>query len=94
MYLVVTQVEIPLKPDISRSPPMNAIPPEDLEITAYNPQPPGGQHVSSPLAVKITHLPSGLTAICANERSQHRNKAIAMDMILGGLTSPHYRGNP
>lgn len=68
------------------------IPSEHLEIETWPPQPIGGQHVGlTPSGVKIVHLPTGLTAICDMERSQHRNKEIAMDMILGGLTSPKYR---
>lgn len=67
------------------------IPQADLIVETYQPTPPGGQHAGVRNGVKITHLPSGLIAICDNARSQHRNKAVAMDMILGGLTSPGYR---
>ena len=51
----------------------------------------GGQHVGTWSGIRVTHLPSGLVAECETERSQHRNKQIALDMIMGGLTSPHYR---
>ena len=64
------------------------IPPPDLLVETYQPHPPGGQHVGVYRGVKITHLPTGLIAICDSERSQHRNKQVAMDMLLGGLTSP------
>jgi protein subunit release factor A len=64
---------------------------EDLKVEALG-RPPGGQHFGMETGVRVTHLPSGLMAECKTERSQHRNKAIALDMILGGLTSPHYRG--
>jgi protein subunit release factor A len=68
------------------------IPPEDLEIAAHNPRPPGGQHVGAgPVGVRVTHLPTGITAIVDWERSQHRNKLIAIDMIEAALTSPHFR---
>ena len=66
--------------------------PEDLKVEASKRDPPGGQHVGTETGVKITHLPTGLTAECKTERSQHRNRSVAMDMILGGLTSPHFRG--
>lgn len=70
------------------------IPEEDLQIEAWSSRLPGGQQVGlTRIGVKITHLPSGLVAHCEVERSQHKNRAIAMDMILGGLTSPHYRGH-
>lgn len=64
--------------------------PDDLRVEVIRPSV-GGQHVGSYPGIKITHIPSGLTALCDTERSQHRNKQIAMDMILGGLTSPSYR---
>ena len=67
------------------------IPDGDLKVEAVR-DPPGGQHVGSRTGVRITHLPTGLIAECETERSQHRNRSIALDMILGGLTSPHYRG--
>jgi protein subunit release factor A len=66
------------------------IPHDELSITVW-PERSGGQQCGVSNGVKIEHLPSGLVAICNTERSQHRNKAIAMDMILGGLTSPAFR---
>lgn len=63
---------------------------EDLKVEALR-HPPGGQHVGVETGVRVTHLPTGLMAECKTERSQHRNRSIAMDMILGGLTSPHFR---
>jgi protein subunit release factor A len=66
------------------------VPAEDLKVELMD-RGKGGQHVGTECGIRVTHLPSGLTAECKTERSQHRNKAIALDMILGGLTSPHYR---
>jgi peptide chain release factor 2 len=66
------------------------IPPPDLQIETYNPNP-GGQQAGVRCGVKITHIPTGLIAICETERSQHRNRQIAHDMLLGGLTSPSFR---
>lgn len=69
------------------------IPAEDLTIEVYPPRQTGGQQVGGMNSgIKITHLPTEMVAICDTERSQHRNRAIALDMIIGGLTSPHYRG--
>ena len=70
---------------------MSGLRDEDLKFEVSRRSPPGGQHVGTETGVKVTHLPTGLIAECRNERSQHRNKAVAMDMILGGLTSPHFR---
>jgi protein subunit release factor A len=71
----------------------NLIPLEELKVETFNPRPPGGQHVlEHNTGVKITHLPTGMVAICACGGSQHRNRKIALDMILGGLTSPHHDG--
>ncbi len=69
------------------------IPGSDLLIERWPVVPVGGQHVGTgPNGVKITHLPTGLVAMCDTERSQHRNRTIALDMIMGGLTSPGFRG--
>ena len=65
----------------------------EWRIEPWPPRQTGGQTVGTgPSGVKVTHEPSGLTAISESERSQHRNRQIAMAMIEGGLTSPHYRG--
>lgn len=63
---------------------------EDLKVEALR-RHPGGQQVGTDSKIRVTHIPSGLVAECETERSQHRNKQIAIDMIVGGLTSPHYR---
>lgn len=67
------------------------IPAEDLIISVLAP-PPGGQYVGVSTGVIVTHLPSGITVTVNTDRSQHRNKLIAIDAIGGALTSPHYRG--
>ena len=64
----------------------------EYEIEIYPPTNLGGQHCGVSNGIKITHIPTGLIAIVNSERSQHRNKQIAMHMIEGGLTSPHFRG--
>jgi protein subunit release factor A len=68
------------------------IDPADLSYEMWPPRDLGGQHVGVSSGVKVTHLPTGLVAICHTERSQHRNKNVAVDMLLGGITSPHFRG--
>ena len=49
---------------------------------------PGGQHAGSPATeIRVTHIPTGLIAQCGACRSQHKNKAIAIEMIEAALTS-------
>lgn len=57
-----------------------------LKIEISNPIPSGGQRAGIiPTGVKITHLPTGLIAICESELSQHKNRNVAMAMIEYGL---------
>ena len=63
----------------------------DLKIETYPVIPPGGQHVSVVRSgVKATHLPTGLIAISGCERSQLKNKNVAMGMIEYGLAIINY----
>ena len=71
---------------------MSGIPPSDLEFSFFRSSGPGGQKKNTTdSAVRVRHIPTGLVVVSTSSRSQHQNKALAVEELERRLAALRHR---
>jgi protein subunit release factor A len=68
---------------------------EDCEVTTFRASGPGGQHRNRrESAVRLRHIPTGIVVVATERRSQHQNKAVALERLAARLAALRRRRKP
>lgn len=68
---------------------------EEIRYETFTPGGPGGQHANRTASgVKAIHVPTGITAVARESRSQHRNKELALERLMTKLKARQRRAKP
>jgi protein subunit release factor B len=68
---------------------------KEIRFETFTPGGPGGQHANkTSSAVRAVHAPTGVSAVAREHRSQHRNRELALERLLGKLRARHRPARP